>query len=286
MVDHSRVARTASSRATLRCVAGFATMLVALVGVCGVAAAQEVAPVVTIIGSVHADTGLPDCPDHPGGPVHSGRITVARTGATVESLSIVYDVSGPVEVAHGVAVFGVGATTTDIGVTPTVHGQTADIYVTLLDGPGYDLGDPASVKVEVVYAPVFPPVYCEQFAKTTTSSSTTVATTATTPTSTTVVAAAVSSSTTVVSAAATSLPRTGASDSSALAVFALSLIGAGLVMIHSRRRVNDPMSDPARSLRAPIGRWRRAPRASDLPPEAESLACDSASPTTSAGPSL
>jgi LPXTG-motif cell wall-anchored protein len=206
----------------------------------GTAVAQEVLPVVSISGSVMADSGLPDCPGHPGGPVRAGTVTVSRVGSTVAPLSVQYVVSGPVEVAGGAAVFGAGAATTDISVTPTVHGQTADIHVTLLDGAGYELGDPASLKLEVVLAPVSPPVFCQQFA-TTTTSSTTVATTRTTPTSsTTGVTAAVLSSTTVVATEAASLPRTGANDSGSLAVLALSLIGAGLLLILSRRHISNP----------------------------------------------
>ncbi len=241
-----------------------ATLLGLVVGFPRAAHAQEVGSVVSIAGMSQADTGLPDCPGHPGGPVSTGSVTFSRTGATDDALSVGYDVTGPVVTPHGTATFAAGSPTVTIAVTPTVHAQLPDIEVSVDAGDGYDVGDPATIKLEVVLAPVDPVVYCEQFTDTTTST-TTIPAAGTTPTSTPPASVAPiapaptvtvpddlvpstlgpesvsSDSVAAASVVATdpgagALPQTGARDPRGLMTLGLSLFGAGALLVLARRR--------------------------------------------------
>lgn len=216
-----------------------------LIGVAAREATALTAPVVSITGSTFADSGLPPCNGSVGGPIFPGSVTFSRTGTTGAALSIPYDVSGPVSTPHGTAEFIIGSASVTIAVTPTVGGPS-DIHVTIGDGVGYEVGIPATIGVEVIYDPIL----CLPTTTTswTTTTTITVPNPTTTSSSTAVQPSAAGSATTVTAPATTSsaaavassqvsaatLPKTGASDATGLIAFALSLVGAGVLLIKSR----------------------------------------------------
>jgi LPXTG-motif cell wall-anchored protein len=184
------------------------TIAACFISIGDVAVAQVQGSLVRISSTKSPVLFLNSCSSPPGVQVSvsaRGEIVLSRTGPTDHGLTVSYHVTGPVEATSGTAAFGAGSATATIELVPLAKETTSGrpIDLTIVAGSGYGLGSPSHARLQIgsiVTACALP----------TTSTSTT-------------------------SLAPRQLPRTGASQSSAMLIGGLLGLALGAALVFVRR---------------------------------------------------
>lgn len=115
-------------------------------------AAQEPLPVIRIETTEPPQVFFNDCVQPPEVETRPGSVVLSRTGDITGSLSVAYEVTGPVAPTSGVVVFEAGLAATAIELTPDAEDPNGPIEVIVIDGEEYQLGEPSSASLSVAIA--------------------------------------------------------------------------------------------------------------------------------------
>lgn len=132
---------------------GLATLLATCVVGGPAVAAQEPLPTVRIDSTESPQVFTNACVEPFEVEIFPGSVVLSRTGDADASLSVTYEITGPVAPTSGVAVFDAGQATATIELVPEESaGPRETIEVALAGGDDYQLGDPSSASIEVAFA--------------------------------------------------------------------------------------------------------------------------------------